>query len=231
MWMRWAAVAVAAGSPIASHMALAMGQGYGAAMALAGLQAVAVGVALWSAPGRVRWAGPVVAAALLGALAAGSRRSGADALLAAAGLSHALLYAGLLGVFGATLLPGREPLVTRFARRLNPGFHDGMVGYTRGVTLAWCGFFAGQLVASAVLLAGWPGAWAAFVTTVHAPLVVAMALGEFLVRRWRWRHERYTGLMETVRGVSAIARAARTSRPATGCPGHSGSATRRPPPA
>ena len=226
--IRGAAIAVAVGSPVASHLALAMGRGYGLAVALAGLQATAIGVALWSARGPLRWTGPLVAAALLAALATGGLRSGPTGLLAAAGLSHALLYTGLLLVFGATLRPGRVALVTRFARLLNPAFHPGMVAYTRAVTWAWCAFFVAQLLASALLLAVAPDYWPAFVTTLHAPLVAVMAAAEFLIRRWRWRNEHYTSLMDTIRGVTAIARAARTSRPAADCPAHSGNATPRP---
>lgn len=231
MVTRWVALAVAVGAAGATHLALALGQGYGAAVTLAALQAAAIGAALWTAPGPRRWAGPAVGAALLGALALGARHSGAAALLAEAGLAHALLYAGLLALFGSTLRPGRTALVTDFARRLNPGFHAGMVPYTRAVTWAWCGLFAGQLAASAALLETAPAAWAALVTAAHLPLVAAFALGEFAVRRWRWRHGHYTGFIATVRGVSVLARAARTSRPGPGCPARSENATRPPPPA
>lgn len=226
MVMRWVALTVAVVAAVGTHLALGLGQGYGVAIGLAALQAVAIGGALWGAvPWWRRWAGPVVAAALLAALAVGGRSSGPAALLAEAGVAHALLYTGLLVAFAATLRPGRTALVTRFARRLNPGFHAGMVPYTRAVTWAWCALFAGQLGASILLLAAAPHLWAALVTVLHWPLVAALAVGEFLVRRRRFRHERYTGLLATVRGVSAIARDARTSRPEPGCPVRSGNET------
>ena len=239
--LRLITLVVAVGSPIASHIALAMGQGYGAAMAFAAAQAVAGGCLSWATLPRWRWLGPVVALALLAALGIGDRRSAHAGLLAAAGLSHAMLYAALLAFFASTLLPGRTSLVTTLARRLNPTFHAGMGPYTRAVTVAWCLFFAAQLAASALLLAVAPALWGAFVTTLHAPLVLVMALGEYLVRRWRWRHEHYTSLADTVRGVrriraeaaqaNATAANARTCAPAAGCPARNGSATPRPAPA
>lgn len=204
-------------SPVASHAALALGQGYGVAqglaLALAALQAVAAGLWVGGALRRARWLGGGVTAALLLGLAWGGWHSAATGLLAVAGLSHALLYTALLLLFAGTLRRGRESLVTGLARRINPGFHAGMVPYTRGVTWAWCGFFVLQLLASAVLLAGWPPLWRAFVTTVHAPLVLLMAGAEFAVRRWRWRHEPHTGLLDTVRGVRRLSRAWRSAGP------------------
>jgi uncharacterized membrane protein len=213
--LRVVAATVAIGSPIASHAALAMGRGYGAAGGLAAAQAAASGLLLASAlPGR-RWLGLVLGAALLAALAAGMQRSPEAGLLAAAGVAHAILYATLLGMFAASLRPGRTSLVTGIARRLNPGFHAGMIPYTRAVTTAWCIFFAAQLAASATLLAAAPALWPAFVTTLHAPLVAVMAIGEFLIRRWRWRHQHYTSLGDTIRGVARLRReaAARASAP------------------
>lgn len=215
------AVAVAVLSPIASHAALAMGRGYGTALAFSAIQAVAIGVVLWRALPAWRWVGVAAAGVLLTGLMAGLLRSAADGLLVSAGLTHALMYGVLLAVFAASLRPGRTSLVTRMARRLNPSFHDGMVPYTRAVAWAWCAFFMAQLLASAVLLATAPLLWRALVTTVHAPLVLLMALAEFAVRRWRWRHERYTSLRDTLRGMrglSAAAEGARTSTPDADCP-------------
>ena len=233
--LRMATVLVAVGSPIASHIALALGQGYGVAMALAAAQAVAGGVWIASSmPGR-RWLGVVAAAVLLGGLGVGGRASAQDGLLAAAGLSHAMLYLALLAFFAETLRPGRISLVTSLARRLNPAFHEGMIPYTRGVTKAWCWFFGGQLAASGLLLVAAPGVWGGFVTTAHAPMVIVMGVGEYLVRRWRWRGEHYTSLADTIRGVrriraeGAIGRGGGTSLPGEGCRGDSGSGTRRPP--
>ncbi len=190
-------------SPLVSHMALATGRGMAVALPLAVLQAAAVGIVLANAlpTGRPRVLAALAPVTLLLALGAGALRSPADGLLAAAGLSHAMLHAGLLALFTASLLSRRTPLVTRFARRLNPAFHPGMEGYTRAVTLAWCLFFAAQLAASAVLLPLAPDAWRRFVMVLSLPLAGLMALAEYGVRRWRFRREAHTPLRTMIRGV------------------------------
>lgn len=196
-------LAAAVVSPLASHWALATGRGMAVALPLAALQAAAVGVVLMGAlpPGRSRALAALAPAALLLVLGAGALRSPADGLLAAAGLSHAMLHAGLLALFAVSLVPGRTPLVTRLARRLNPAFHPGMEGYTRAVTIAWCLFLAAQLAASAVLLLLAPDVWRLFVTALSLPLAALMALAEYGVRRWRFRREAHTPLLTMIRGV------------------------------
>jgi len=209
---RMAVLTAAVASPFASRAALATGWGMAAALPLAALQAVAAGVVLWGAlqPGWWRALAVLAPAALLLALGEGAWRSPADGLLAAAGLSHAMLYAGLLIVFGASLLPGRTPLATRLARRLNTAFHCGMERYTRMVTVAWCLFFAGQIMASAVLAILAPEAWRTFVTVLNLPLAALMALAEYSARCWQFRNEPHTTLLATIRGVRASV-AVRTS--------------------
>lgn len=232
MWRRSGAVAV--GAALGSRAALTLDAG-GAAVALAGAQALAVGCTLWAVlPRRLHGLGPAAAALLLLALGLGARRSAAAGLLAVAGVSHAMLHAGLLALFGATLRRGQVPLATGLARRLNPAFHLGMEGYTRGVTAAWCAFFAGQLAGSAVLLAVAPGWWGWWTGLPGALLVLAMAAGERTVRGLRFPGMAHVPVSTVIRGVRAMmaarAAAAGAAGPATGCPGHSGSATPRPAP-
>jgi uncharacterized membrane protein len=203
-WKRRLPLVAAFAATIGTHTALGMGQGYGVAAALASVQAVACGAMVAQGGRRWRWAGAAVAAALLAALWIGRSVSPRDGLLAVAGVSHAMIYLALLAWFAASLRPGRVALVTWLASRLNPGFHPGMVPYTRAVTWAWCAVFAAQLLVSLLLLMLAPGAWAAFVTTLHVPLVIAAGLAEFAVRRWRWRHDGYTGLRETVAGTRRL---------------------------
>ena len=117
----------------------------------------------------------------------------------AGGACHAVVYLGLLCWFSASLLPEREPLVTTMARRVRRTMPDRVVRYTRYVTVAWCVFFAAQLLASATLLLMAPEAvWSAFVTWCNVPLVAVMALGEFGVRFVLFRHEPRTSLLDTI---------------------------------
>ncbi len=120
-------------------------------------------------------------------------------VLAVTGGSHAIAYSALLIWFGMSLRAGREPVVTGFARRLRQTMPDGVVRYTRNVTIAWCGFFACQLIVSATLLLLTPqAAWSAFVTLLNLPLVVLMTLAEFACRQVLFRHEDPTSLVKTL---------------------------------
>ena len=221
--MRIALLVVAAASPVASHIALLSGRGIGVAVALGVLQAVAVGILIAGAGGAGRHPGLalLVSAAMLGVLALGLARSPVVGLRLSVGASHALLYGTLFVVFAATLLPGRTDVVTRVALRLNPRFHAGMGSYTRHVTMAWCGFFAGQVVVSALLLRFAPvDWWLLFVNGLNVPLVVLMFVAEYVVRRRRfpgtqsadiatmvrsWRQSRAGAGMADARGAEQAA--------------------------
>jgi hypothetical protein len=90
---------------------------------------------------------------------------GASAL---AGLAHAGAYLALLWYFGRSLRAGREPLITRVARRL---------------TVAWCAFFAGQILVSALLLAFAPhDVWSMFVNLLDLPLLALMFVAQQVYR-------------------------------------------------
>jgi uncharacterized membrane protein len=189
-------------SPFATHLAVTTGQGLLPAATLAVVQAGVGAAALPTLLGkdRSRWV-PVL---LLAASAWGAARLLGHGLLATAGLSHLAVFGGLLALFGVTLLPGRTPLVTRLAERLDPGFHPGMAGYTRAVTLAWCLFFVGQLLASLLLLLFAPAAvWSLFVNVLDMVFVALMFLGEHGVRRLRFREHHHVPLPALVRAVRA----------------------------
>src|SRR5579864_4037220 len=85
-------------------------------------------------------------------------------LAAVSGLPHAFIYGGLLAIFGASLRPGREPLVTALSRQMYAVVPAEMAAYTRGVTWAWCAFFAAELLTSLALFLLAPRAvWSFFV--------------------------------------------------------------------
>ena len=189
-------------SPLATHWSVTTGRGLLPAAALAAVQAGVAAVALPALLRKERsWWVPLL---LLAALAWGAGRLLGHGLLAFAGLSHLALFGGLLALFGATLLPGRTPLVTRLAERLDPGFHPGMAGYTRAVTWAWCLFFAGQLLTSLLLLLFAPAAaWSLFVNVLDVVFVALMFGAEYGVRRLRFRGHRHVPLPTLVRAVRA----------------------------
>ena len=104
-------------------------------------------------------------------------------LMLSSGSPHALIYSMLLVVFGISLLPGREPIVTYFARTIHGQIAPEIVDYTRRVTWVWCWFFGLELFGSAVLLMWAPIAWwSTFVNVLNVPLLAAMLLGERLTR-------------------------------------------------
>jgi uncharacterized membrane protein len=106
-----------------------------------------------------------------------------DGLVLSSGAPHALIYLALLSIFALSLLPGREPVVTYFARTIHGAISPEIEMYTRRVTWAWCGLFTLQVVGSALLLALAPiGWWSTFVNILNVPLIVAMMLGERVAR-------------------------------------------------
>ncbi len=99
-----------------------------------------------------------------------------------------LIIGGLLVLFASSLLPGREPLISRIAE-----FIDGAPlsaekrRYTRTVTVVWSGFFVLLLVE---LL--WLGrfasleVWSWFANVFNYGLMGLLMTGEYLVRRRRF---------------------------------------------
>ena len=119
------------------------------------------------------------------------------------GLTHATLYGALLVLFARSLRTGGDDLVTGLARRFQNPLPPCVAAYTRGVTLAWCGFFALQLAGSATLLAVAPRAvWSLFVNVLDLPLVGLMFVAEFGCRRLLLRAESSVGLLEAIRAFS-----------------------------
>jgi uncharacterized membrane protein len=208
--LRLGVLAVGLAAPLAGQWALSTGEGAAWALPLAAVQAVAVGFAAGAAlPRALRWVAFALPAAMLGVTLVAALASAEAGLKVAAGAVHAVSYTGLLLLFGATLLPGRVPMVTRFARRMNPRWHEDQAGYTRGVTWAWVGLFAAQLLASAALARWAPGAWPWFVNFGHGVAGVALGLAEYA-----WRRHRLGDRGSDWREMLAGFRAARTGAPA-----------------
>jgi len=108
-------------------------------------------------------------------------------LAAVSGIPHAAAYLFLLWYFGRTLVRGREPLISRFARSVHGSLDPEMARFTRKVTIAWCLFFAVQLIASALLFGFAPlGAWSMFINVLNLPLVALMFVGQLAYRRIRF---------------------------------------------
>ena len=180
--MLWAAALTGGiASPLLTHWALTVGLPLAAVSTLIVLQMVG---AYWLVFSHVHGPYRTSALSVLGLCSAAlffMRLEGGLALSAA--LTHALIYVFLLVLFGTSLLPQREPLVTHFACQIHGPLADGIRHYTRAVTRAWCVFFALQLLVSALLIIWAPLQWwSLFVNVLNAPLVCMMFLAERLSR-------------------------------------------------
>ncbi len=92
----------------------------------------------------------------------------------------------LLGyLFARTLTPGQTALITQFARRVHGGvLAPAQQVYTRHATLAWALFFGLDALISLALFTFAPlPVWSRFANLLTLPLVAAMFVGEYLVRR------------------------------------------------
>jgi uncharacterized membrane protein len=98
-------------------------------------------------------------------------------------LQHAAMFVALGAWFAASLRPGRDALVTRFALLAEGTLSPRGFAYTRRVTLAWALFCAAMAAISALLFFLAPlNAWSLFANLLSLPLVGAMFVAEFLVR-------------------------------------------------
>lgn len=107
-------------------------------------------------------------------------------LAASSGIAHAAIYLFLLWCFGRTLAPGREPIITRFARRVHGSLPPIMERFTRRLTIVWCAFFGAQLLVSALLYAfASLSAWSLFINLLNLPSLAVMFVGQLVYRRLR----------------------------------------------
>lgn len=132
---------------------------------------------------RPLWLAALSAAGIIVYLVENQQRLG---LAAVSGVSHATAYLFLLWYFGRTLARAREPIITRFARRVHGALQPEMEIFTRRLTIAWCVFFAAQLITSVLLFALAPlEAWSLFVNLLNLPLLVLMFAGQLIYRNVR----------------------------------------------
>ncbi len=97
---------------------------------------------------------------------------------------HAATQSLLCIGFARTLAPGREPMISVFARMVHGTLGPQMVVYTRQVTLAWSVFFGAMALVSTVLFFSAPVAlWSTFANFFTAPLIALMFIVEYAVRR------------------------------------------------
>ena len=152
----------------------------------------------WNAVGVLT---PMLAAIAFGAWRSGQHGLGVLAALAIAGLvaqalfgvqvpapllylgQHAGIHLFLAFAFGSTLRAGHTPLITTLARRVHRNFTPDMARYTRKCTTAWVVYFVGMVLVSVGLYALAPfDTWALFANLLTPATLVAMFIGEYLLR-------------------------------------------------
>src|SRR3954468_3359948 len=127
-------------------------------------------------------------------------------VLAVSGLTHAVANLLLLWYFARTLRAGSESLITRLARRVHGTLAPDMVAFTRRVTVAWCVFFAGQVLVSGLLFAFAPlEAWSMFINLINLPLIVLMFAGEYLYLSIRYPDHPRASITRVLRAYSEVA--------------------------
>src|SRR5262245_59330552 len=177
----WAALLVPGviGYAVATHWAVTSGRSpaVGAALAAAPVLAVSLWLALRTR--HASWAGPAAAAAAVLLAALVWRTAPSVNLLYP--IPSVIVYVALMWLFGRTLTPGHEALVTRLARRVHDTLPDYIATYTRQVTWAWCLFFGAMALASVLLFAFAPlQAWSLFVNVLTFPLIAGMFVVEYV---------------------------------------------------
>ena len=122
---------------------------------------------------------------------------------AAYGLPHAAIHAALLWFFGRTLRHGKEPLITRLARRVHGTLAPELAQYTRRITYAWCVYFAAQPLISVLLFAFAPlTIWSLFINLLNLPLLAAMFIGEYVYRAFRHPDFPHASLVDGIRAFA-----------------------------
>lgn len=186
------------GYPVAMHLLLTSGQWPVITLLFALAPFALVPFSLLSA-GHLPW-GALAAVALL-ALSGW----GWQTLLHRQDLIYLLQNVGmqglLAGLFGHTLLPGHEPLVSQLARRIHrDDYSDEIARYTRQTTWAWTLYFVAMGLVSVLLFVTAPLAvWSYFVNFISFLTLGAMFAGEYAVRRWRLRGIRHMSFLQSVR--------------------------------
>ena len=121
-----------------------------------------------------------------------------------------LINAALAAFFGASLRPGREPVISVFARLEQGQLQPDLARHARLVTWCWTLLLVAMAI-SALALAAWAPmeTWSLFANVLSYSLIAALFVGEYLYRRVRFRHYRHASLaalLSNVRRANLFAR-------------------------
>ena len=98
-------------------------------------------------------------------------------------IEHLLFNSLLMILFGGTLLPGREPLISSLARRVHGSLPTEIAAYTVTVTWVWTIYFAATIGISLLLYFFAPlTVWSFFANVLGIPLAILLFVGEYFYR-------------------------------------------------
>jgi uncharacterized membrane protein len=119
-------------------------------------------------------------------------------------LPSVLIPCMMLAGFAPSLLPGREPLITRIAESISGPLSPEQRAYTRGVTWVWTVAVSGILLVTVALLLFWsPQAWSLFANFISYLVLGALFAGEYAVRRLRFPEKTPLNFRDFLRSVSS----------------------------
>ena len=195
VWLRRSVLLLACAWPLSLHTAILFAAPAWPARVTA--VAAALGALIWAIAAR-RLGVTILAAAIVALLGAALAWSPQVLLFAPPVLINALLAA----FFGASLRPGREPVISIFARLEQGRLPPDLARHARLVTWCWTLLLAAIAIA-ALALAAWSPmeTWSLFTNVVSYALIAALFTGEYLYRRLRFRNYRHASLSALVRNV------------------------------
>lgn len=128
-------------------------------------------------------------------------------------LSYALPVAinlALATLFAVTLRTGRVPMIERFARAERGTLGPDLAAYARTLTGVWVAFFV-SAAALALALAAWGNlrAWLAFTSAGNYLAALALFVGEYWYRRWRFPQYAHASPRRMWSHVGAVLRGGR----------------------
>lgn len=122
----------------------------------------------------------------------------------------AAINAVLAAVFGRTLLAGRDPLISTFARAERGVLEPDLARYTRTLTKVWVAFFV-AMAAISLCAAFYAEAAVAWIAIGNPVAIGVLFVGEWAYRRRRFSHYRHASPLALARIVVAHWRQANRS--------------------
>jgi uncharacterized membrane protein len=121
-------------------------------------------------------------------------------------LPPVLMPALMLSVFGRSLRPGSEALITGVARDIRRGhMPDDLAAYTRRITWLWCGIFVAMILVHGGLALFAPREWWSWVANFGSYLALGVVFViEHLWHRWRYSQYWHPNFVEFITGLFRV---------------------------